>query len=676
MFWNDDELVKKRGARLFMPPPVPDTGWIKPTEPPNLSAATVISFDTETYDPTLSDEGPGWARGKSHICGLSIAAMDRNGNKGAWYFPIRHEVEPQDNLDPAHVLPWADSVLNTPVPKIGANLTYDIGNLKAEGVRVSGPLDEVQFAEALLDSDAFVALDILARKYVGVGKTTNQLYDWLSVAYPHTTPDKRRADIYRSPPKLAAPYAIDDAFLPLEIHMKQLPLLHAENLMDVYRLECDLIPLMIEMRFAGISVDVNRAEQMIAELEADTRQLYQRIHYEYGYNLQSTANSQLAPLFDHVGIQYPKTEHNNPSIRKEFLAGLEHPIGDIINDIREHEKIVGTFLKGYILDKNINGKLHPQFHQMKGDENGTMVGRYSSSDPNLQNIPARSKLGKKVRECMIPDNGHHRWHKKDQSQIHYRILAHNAVGPGAEELRQQYITDPATDYHWNVYSNVAPLLGWSLDDEELNDFRRRPIKNVNFGLLYGQSERALKYKTAMYFGEGFGDAEANAFFKAYFEGAPYVKPTMKAIGQEVQFYGYVTTLLGRRIRFNLWEPRKREKGVYNEPLPFDSAIRAYGPDIIRAYEYRGVNYKFQGSEPDIMKKGLLDCWQSGVFNVTGVPRVTVHDENNWSIPDDTPQMREALSFISHLMENTIKLRVPLKVDSEEGATWGTVKKLK
>jgi DNA polymerase I-like protein with 3'-5' exonuclease and polymerase domains len=142
---------------------------------------------------------------------------------------------------------------------------------------------------------------------------------------------------------------------------------------------------------------------------------------------------------------------------------------------------------------------------------------------------------------------------------------------------------------------------------------------------------------------------------------------MKAIGAEVQQFGYVRTLLGRRIRFDLWEPEgfKRE-----QPLPFEQAIRNYGSRIRRAYEYRGVNYKFQGSEPDIMKTGMRACLRSGVFDHTGVPRLTVHDELDFSVRDQSPQTIEAFAFIRHTMQTAVPLRIPVKVDVSTGPNWG------
>lgn len=683
MFWNDDELTLKRGARIHLPPPIPASNWLPPSNPPNLTGATVISFDTETKDKTLADEGPGWARGKAHLAGVSLGVKDRLGNRGAWYFPLRHEVQPELNLDPRHVLPWLDSVLNTSVEKVGANIIYDIGNLAVEGVRVSGPLNDVQFAEPLIAQDEFVALEILGQKYLKHGKDSSLLKQWCQQAYPATKESKWRADIHRAPVSLTADYAIGDAVMPIDIFEKQWPIILEQQQYNVYRLECDLIPLIVAMRFAGISVDVRKAERLIGELQVDIKELYAKVYHQYGYNLTSSSSGDLSKLFDYVGIKYPKTREGNPSVTKEWLAGLTNPVGDICNDIREHEKMISTFLKGYVINKNVNGKLHPQFHQLKGDENGTGVGRFSSSDPNLQNIPARSKLGKKIRTCFIPDPGHDRWLKFDQSQVHYRILAHNAVGPGAEELRQKYNNDPDIDYHRTVYNSVAPLRNWSMTDEEEIEQHRRVIKNINFSGLYGVGLDTIIYKYLI----GMDRTAAKKFMDDYFAAAPYIKPTTKAIAAEVQMYGYVTSLLGRRVHFNEWEPARfdtiqklKADGDYYGPMSYYAALEAYGPPLKRANDYRGVNYKFQSSEPDIIKAGLLDCWNSGVFHEVGVPRVTVHDENDWSVRDNSQRTREGFDFIRHTMVNCLKsrvnFRVPLKVDEEAGDDWGSVKKVK
>lgn len=663
----DEPLIKRKDARLRPLPPVPDTGWRTPTEFPNLSAARYISFDTETKDPRLDDAGPGWARGDSHVVGVSIAAQDMVGNRGSWYFPIRHEHEPEYNMNPQNVLPWLDHVLNTPTDKIGANLTYDVGSLRAEGVRVGGRLFDVQMAEALIDSDARVGLDTLARKYLSTGKVTDVMYNWIRAAYPNTPETKLRREIYRTSPRLVGHYAEGDAFQPLEIYQVQEGILYNEQLLDVFRLECDLIQMMVAMRFRGVRVDLAKAEKLYAELIEETALMYAKVRDDYGWTLHSTDSRQLGPFFEHIGIQVPRTLEGNYSVKKEWLAALEHPAGELIGGIREREKITGTFISGYIFKQNVGGFLFPQFHQLKGDENGTMVGRFASSHPNLQNIPSRTKLGKRVRECFVPDEGHFCWRKFDFSQIHYRLLAHYAVDNGdgsADELRARYTNDPKTDYHMDVYRKVAPFLGWSLTDEEEIKIKRRPIKNVNFGLLYGQSAKSLAYKA------GFTGPQADEFFAAYHAGAPYVKPTMEDIGREVQKYGYVSTLLGRRVRFNEWEPVKKNWDNPETPLHYNAAIAKWGAGIKRAYEYRGVNYKFQGSEPDIMKTAMRDCWNSGVFNYTGVPSITVHDELDFSVHDDSPVTREAYDYIQHTMAHAVKLRVPVFADRSNGPSWG------
>jgi DNA polymerase-1 len=676
LFFDDADLIPRKATRLKALPPIPETGWRAPTSFLNLSAATALSLDVETFDPELTTGGPGWARGRGHIVGASIGAVDRLGNRGKWYFPIRHEVEPQHNLNPAQVFPWLKYVLENNLPKVGANLLYDIGWLAEEGIYVNGQLNDVQFAEAILDADAKVALDVLSEKYLGEGKETNILYEWIRAAY---SPNEKalRAEIYRSPPRLVGPYGEADADLPLRILPLQLQELERQELTQIFRLECDLIPLLVRMRREGVTVDVAKAEIMKDELEKETIELYKRVEAEHGFKLESCSTADLVKLFNHLGLQIPakkasrKELQKNPdakdkvSFEKEILNELEHPIGDLIVDIREHEKICGTFLQSYIIEKNVDGKVFPQFHPLKGDKNGTVVGRFASSDPNLQNIPSRTKLGKKVRQIFTPDYGHAFWQKNDYSQIHYRILAHYAVDDGdgtAELLRQRYINDPATDYHMYVYEGVAPFMGWSLTDKaEIKD-KRRPVKNMNFGLLYGQSESSLSYKAGM------SRADGKTFSQFYHKAAPYVKPTMKLIGQEVQEFGFVRTILGRRIRFNLWEPQ--ERGWRGEPLPYERAIREFGSNIKRAYEYRGVNYKFQGSEPDIVKTGMLACYRSGVYDFTGVPRITVHDETDHSVRDNSPQMQEAFRFIQHTMQTAIPLRIPVKVDVSTGPNWG------
>lgn len=680
MFFDDidEELTPRKAARLKAPP-IPETGWRPPQAFPNLSSAAVISIDLETRE-TDFGHGPGWARGKGHIVGFSIGAIDRSGNRGKWYFPIAHEVEPDWNLEPKHALAWLKQTVETPlIPKVGTNLLYDIGWLTEAGIYIEGELHDVQFAEALLDEQGEVALEFLGNKYLGEGKETDELYAWLAAAYGGDANSKQRANIYRAPARLVGPYAESDADLPLRLIEKQFPLLASEGLLELYRMECDLIPLLVRMRREGVSIDIPAAEQLYVELGHDIEGLKRSLFEATGVHANVNSGDDLAKVFDAAGIEYPKTAGGKPSFRKEFLKGLEHPIADLVNEIREHEKIKGTFVKSYLLESNVNGKVYCQFHPLRGDEGGTKTGRFSSSDPNLQNIPVRTKLGKKVRKAFIPDEGHICWKKYDYSQIEYRMLAHFAVDGDctdineimnfwkglmsvwgysgfADNLRATYVADPKTDYHDVVQRNVKDITGMLID--------RKPIKNINFGLLYGQSEKGLAFKA------GFTGEQARNIFTAYHQGAPYVKPTMAAVGLEVQNFGYVRTVLGRRTRFNMWEPSGR--GIRGVAMRKDAALREYGQFIRRAFEYRGVNYKLQGSAADVMKRAMLAAVKSGVFDHLGVPRLTVHDELDFSVRDDTAQTREAWAYLTHVLENSTPLRIPVRVDFGSGPNWGSI----
>ena len=164
-------------------PPVPDTTWARPTHFPNIAAdAKVLSFDVETKE-TDFDNGPGWARGKGHIVGFSLAAISHNNDYAKWYFPLRHEVEAHDNINPQAAFDWLRHTLDTPhIPKVGANLIYDIGWLGEENIKVKGDLHDVQFAEALLTENTPTNLEYLGQKYEKEGKDSPLLYNWCAEA--------------------------------------------------------------------------------------------------------------------------------------------------------------------------------------------------------------------------------------------------------------------------------------------------------------------------------------------------------------------------------------------------------------------------------------------------------------------------------------------------------------
>lgn len=657
MFWQDLPSSRKRGDVVRPRPPVPETGWKPPTDFPNLSQAVVLSVDTETWDPDLEQSGPGWARNRGHVVGVSIGAKDAQGNKGAWYFPIRHTDTPEDNMDPDHVLAWLKTILETPhIPKVGANLIYDIGWLQHEGIMVQGPLFDVQHAEALLDERARVGLDILGEKYCGRGKQGNLLYQWCSDFYGGAANDRQRKNIFRSPPSLVGPYAEEDAALPLDVMEAQWPVLEKEDLLDLFHMECELIPLLVAMRYRGVPVDIPRAEALYESLGDEVTAMRGQLRDLAGFTVNENSADDLAKAFDKEGIPYNRTApterapNGNPSFTADFLESVQHPLGKMIVDIRQREKLRGVFLKSYILDNHVNGVVHGSFNQLRGDSGGTRSGRFSSSTPNLQNIPVRTELGKQIRRIFA--DKYLPWRKYDYSQIEYRFLAHYAVGPGADDLRATYIRDPDTDYHKLVHQLILSTTGF--------DLIRGHVKNTNFGFIYGMGEPTLAAQI------GINMAKARELFTAYHKGAPYVKPTMDATMKEAQIYGTITTILGRKSRFEMWEPSS-----YNDRRPattYERALLKYG-NIKRAFTHKALNRRLQGSAADLMKKAMVECWKQGIFAETGVPNLTVHDELDFI---DEGGKDEAFRAMQHVMETCLPIKVPVRADYEIGPNWGDV----
>ena len=453
MFWEDQPRVRASSGsalpRAPTPPPVPDTGWTPPGEFPRLDSAKELVIDVETYDPHINTHGPGWATGDGHVVGLAVGTHDRQ-----WYFPMRHENPDGSlaggNMDSGMVLRWANQELTRESQsKLGANLLYDIGWLKREGVEVKGQLIDVQFAEALLDEHSFsYALASLGKKYLSEGKTEDELYNWLQRAYGGPEGRKQAANIYRSPIALCGPYAESDVDLPFRIYEKQQRLLAEEGLAGLFEMECALIHQLVQMRWNGVRVDVERAEQtkiIFQERELVLQSELDKFSGRKGFSADAATDMKAA--FDKLGLKYPKTAAGNPSFAKDVLKSIDHPFTNAILESRKLSKARGTFIEGYVLDKNHDGRVHCEFHPLKRDDAGTVSGRFSSSNPNLQNIPARDKEMKHlIRGLFLPEEGDS-WFAPDYSQIEYRVLTHFAIGQGAEEARQRYRDDPTTDYH-------------------------------------------------------------------------------------------------------------------------------------------------------------------------------------------------------------------------------------
>lgn len=576
----------------------------------DLSGYDRIGVDLETCDPEIMS-GQGTMRG-GYIAGISLATED------GWteYYPIAHDLG--QNLDREKVLSYLRVQLGRANQiKVGANIKYDLEFLALAGVEVAGHCYDVQIAEPLLDEMAFsYSLGSLATKYLGVGKDEEYLYEHLAQQFGGKPDRKTQAkNIWRASGAVVARYAKGDALQPIQIMRKQEAELQKQGLWNLFIMETEMIPILLRMKIRGVKVDLPKARSTIITLDHKILEANTLLE---GVNINAGAD--VARLFDRHGIPYPRTEKTNaPSFTKDSLKMTDHPIARALEDTRGFTKLRDTFVQNYIINGNINGRIHGEFHQLKSDDSGTVSGRLSSSNPNLQNIP--TKLGGIVREIFVPEPDED-WYCLDWSQIEYRFLAHYAMGAGSDALRETYCEKPDTDFH----DQVAELTG----------VERKNAKTLNFGLLYGmgKDKLALSLKMPM--------VEAEEIFKIYHSRAPFIKTTYTTASQKARVRGYIYTMLKRRRRF---------------------------PN--GASTHKALNALLQGSAADMMKMAMVTIAKSGVENILGPALLTVHDELDYSVPR-TVAGKEAILEVKHIMETCMKLAVPVLVDMESGINWGVI----
>lgn len=653
--WDLPAPEKQRS--LFMPAIPRVVKWEPPTEYPRLDAAKELIIDVETYDPGLTSKGPG-VRRDGYIIGIAVATEDRS-----WYFPMFHDhpykYDPNNyNLPREKVLQWAKRELCRPgIPKIGANLLYDLEYLWGEGVEVPGPYFDVQIAEPLIDENAFsYSLEKLAKKYCGEGKRSEMLYEWLAMAYGGKATRKAQAgNIWRAPPEMVGEYALGDVELPREILRKQRDVITREGLDRVFSVESRLTPMMLAMRRRGVRVDVDRANRMGEELIKEAGLINQRLQ---GLGINSNAGATIATYCQSKGIEYPTTGTGQPSFVSDWLEAQADTVLQSIAVLRHLDKHLGTFIQGAILGNQIESRIHCQFNQLRSDEYGTVSGRFSSSNPNLQNIPTRTELGKRIRELFLPEDGE-LWFSDDWSQVEFRMLVHYAfaqygrdsAGPAAV-TRQAFVDDPTTDFH----AFVSKLTGVD----------RKPAKNINFGLVYGMGEPAMARNL------GRPLADVKPMFAKYHSKLPFIKDLYNECDRRARNRRWIQTLLGRRRRWNRFESTDwdtaREDGTKGEA----EAKELYGNSYKPANTNKALNALLQGSAADVMKIAMVDIWEAGICDVLGAPLSTVHDELNWSVPD-TKEAYQAHAEAKRIMETCVVLNLPLLCDSTRGENWGKAK---
>lgn len=607
--------------------------WLPPQSFPNLSEAKEIAIDLETCDPNMESMGPGWPRNDGYIVGYAVAV-----DGWAGYFPVAHGGG--GNLDRRIVERWIRDVLATPADKIMHNAAYDLGWLRAAGFEVNGMVYDTMLAAPLLDENRFsYALNSLGFDYLKEVKSEQGLKEAASDFGVHA-----KKELWKLPAMHVGEYAEQDAALTLKLWHHFKALMRKEEVESIFELETEVLPVLVDITLKGINFDRLKCENEMTLMRRKESDILTYIKDQAGVKVDIWAAQSIATAFDRLGIQYPKTAAGAPSFTKSFLDTHEHPLAKMILEARELNKTHGTFLEPYLRHSAKDGRIHTHFNQMRNEDGGTVTGRLSASNPNLQQVPARHEIiGPLVRGLFLPEEGQ-LWAANDFSSQEPRLLVHYATLldlPGAEKMANAYRENPDTDFH----QMVADLAG----------IKRKAAKTIGLGLMYGMGKQKLANSLDLPLDE------ASELIGTFHQKVPFLKGTVDAVMKRIEHPasgGCIRTLLGRKCRFPLWEPV--EWGV-NKALPREQAVIEYGSRIKRAGTYKGLNRLIQGSAADQTKAGMVALHKAG-FNIL----LQVHDEIALSVRN-----KDEAVEASRIMADAVRLEVPSRVDVEVGASWGS-----
>jgi len=643
---------------------LPQTEWVQPTEYPDLRSYDEIAIDLETKDVDLKTKGSGAVVGNGKVVGIAVATYN-----DSWYFPIAHAEGP--NMDYKKTLEWFKDILECPATKIFHNAMYDVCWIRNLGLKINGLVVDTMIACSLLDENRFsYTLNTLSWHFLNEGKNERAL---LEAAKQRGLDAKK--DMWRLPAQEVGAYAEKDASLTFKLWQHVKNLIIENDLESIFNLETDLFPCLVDMRFLGVRVDTQRAYELRKELIGQEQLLLQEVQKETGEDIQIWAARSIEKVFQKLNLSYERTaKSDEPSFTKNFLSNHPHPIIQKIAEARKINKVNTTFIDT-ILKHEHKGRIHAEINQIRSDDGGTITGRFSYSNPNLQQIPARDKvLGPMIRSLFIPEEGC-KWGCFDYSQQEPRLVAHYALRyslPSVNTIADSYDTDPSTDFHKIV--------------AEMAEIPRSQAKVINLGLFYGMGKAKLQAEL------GVSKFKAEELFEKYHSKVPFVKQLMNEVMKAAAKKGQIKTLLGRRCRFPKYEPilRGSDWGKYipaedEERMQDLQKMGEYLKDdednvlkdkdgnpkknywhnnpTRRAFTYKALNKLIQGSAADMTKKAMLDLWKEGI-----TPHIQVHDELDISVLNELEANK-----IKDVMENAVDLKIPNKVDYESGPNWGSIK---
>ena len=606
--------------------------WSAPSDYRDLSDAKEIAIDLETRDDGITKGiGAGWATGAGEIIGFAVATEGWQG-----YYPFGHFGG--GNLIKEQVMRYMHDICSLSCTKIFHNAQYDVGWLQAYGIDVKGEIIDTMVAGALIDENRYTyKLNALARDYIGELKAETDL---IEAAKAHGVDPKM--EMWKLPAEHVGYYAEQDARLTYLLWQRFKHEIRQQNLETIWELEKNLLPILIKMRKQGIRVNVEKAEQLQIDFSKKEKVLLSKIKKLVGKDVDIWAARQIGFAFDKLGIDYPKTpKTGEPSFTQNWLMNSKQEISKLIVEAREINKFHNTFLNS-IMKYEHKGRIHGEINQLRSDSGGTVSGRLSMSNPNLQQLPARNKdFGPLIRGLFLPEEGH-KWGSFDYSQQEPRLVVHYAASIGEGYEGSQELVEAYTNADADFHQTVADLVG----------IDRKQAKTIGLGLMYGMG----KNKLANMLGVSFD--EAKELINKYNKKAPFVKMLSDRCMQKANSEGVIRTKLGRKCRFEMWEPK--DFGVHT-PERFENASAKYGSsNIKRAFTYKALNRLIQGSAADQTKQAVVECHKNGF-----TPILQIHDELCFNLSDD-----EDVSKIKRVMEGCVKLKVPSVVDVAIGKDFG------
>ena len=610
----------------------PQSEWFPPDEFPNLSKYDEISIDLETKDPDLKTKGSSSMRGQGDVVGIAIAVKD-----WAAYYPIAHESGP--NLERKKVLGWFQDVLKTNADKIFHNAIYDLCWIHRLGLKVHGKIIDTMIMASLVDENRFrYDLNSVSSDYTGLGKNETALQD----AAKEWGVDAK-SEMYKLPAMYVGEYAERDAEITLALWQELKKEIKAQELTSIVELECNVLPCILDMKIRGVRVSESQVDMLETKLKKEYNSEIERIHKDTGIYPEVWAAKSIESICNKLGIDdFDRTEKTKkPSFTKNYLKNHKNKTLKRIAKARELDKLSNTFLES-IKNFVYKGRIHADIHQLRGEVGGTITGRLSYSNPNLQQLPNYTNIGMGIRSIFMPEEGH-RWGCFDYSQQEPRLVVHYALATlgttGVASIADAYHEGEA-DFHTMV--------------AEIANIPRKQAKTINLGLFYGMGRAKLQAQL------GVTESRARDLLSTYHSAVPFVKQLIYHTMDRAQERGWIRTVLGRKCRFNMWEPATF--GMH-KPQTFEEASLEHGSrNIKRAFTYKALNKLIQGSAADMTKKAMVDLKNEGL-----APMIQLHDELNISFENNQQADR-----IKEIMEQAVPLKIPNKVDFEDGECWGDI----